>query len=229
MQPFQKASEALRAGADYPVDLGKKAALTAAGSAAGYLGLSSVRGVLPKVQAFLSNFLPENISEKGLRSVDPRMSSFITAAQQSGYTFDEIKNLISQKVGNDQPSQAQPQAAQAGTQKNPIEKIAPDLHAFMMQEIQKGRTPLQAGALAEMGVGNKSFGSAIQKLKKDLNLSWSQIVEDVYKSRTQPQAAPAPAAPQPSAPAQAAPQVGQGQQALMQMLQQINQKLSKQP
>lgn len=179
MQPFEQASRALRESADYPVNISKKAALTAVGSAAGYLGLSSLKGILPKIQAFVSDFLPEKISSQGLKSVDPRMKNFIDKAEEEGYDFSEIKSFIKQKLNKEEPINK--------VKENPIQKYSSDLHDFIVQEIGKGRSPLQAGALAEMGVGGKNFNQVIGKLKKDLNSTWANIVESVYGSSQQAQ------------------------------------------
>ncbi len=123
--------------------------------------------------------------------------------------------------------QSQPEQSQEQKQRSVIEQYSPELYQFMLQQIVSGRDPIQAGAIAQ---NDKRFSPIIQKMQKDSNMSWSQIIQKIFgtgaqasyqqMNQQQPQQAQ-----QMQQQAQGQPQgqqaPGQGQQALMAILQEI--------
>ena len=207
-EPYHRASKALREGEEYPLHVLKNAGLTALGGGAGAFGAKALGKVLPAVGALINQYVPENIAMAGLNKIDPRFGKFLQGAMAEGYSFDELRQFLGDKIQKTQE--------QAKPDKNIIEKESPELHQFLDQEIRKGRKPIEAAALAQ---NDKRFSSIIQKLSKSHKTPWSQIIESIYGTGETAQQN------QQQQPQQTQQQPGQGQQALMAILQKINQRL----
>ena len=171
MQPYQKASEEIIRQQSEPSRLVKTAAKTALGLAGGGV---AVRRIAP----FLSQYIPEDIFVKGLSKIDPRLGKFIRSAMEQGHSVDDVKNFMGEKVQESEPLK---------TDKNVVEQYSPELHQFLSEHIQKGRSPLEAAGMATLDqTGRKSFKRIIDKITKDHKSPWSAIVESVYGSNLTP-------------------------------------------
>lgn len=171
MQPYQRASEAIRSGNELPLHLIKNAGLTALGGGAASVGSKAVSKLLPAIGAMISKYVPENIAKAGLEKIDPRLGKFVKGAESEGYNFDEIRQNISERLEQSQQAQKPPE------QKNLIEQSSPNLHKFIVDQIQQGRSPIEAGALAEM---SGKFKKEIKELIKQHKAPWSSIIESVF-------------------------------------------------
>lgn len=177
MEPYQQASQAIRQGEESKVGLLQNAALAYTGGKAISGGYQALNRLMPAVGAFLSEYIPENLAIKGLNKIDPRLGKFIHGALSEGYTFDDVKNFMGEKI----------QKTQEDEKKNIIQQHSPELHQFVENEIKNGRSPLQAGALAQMEQKGKSgFKSIIEKLVKEHKMPWSSIVEMVFGKEEAP-------------------------------------------
>lgn len=76
-----------------------------------------------------------------------------------------------------QPNEPMQQPNQAPNNQNIIEQYSPDLHQFLLSEIQKGRSPIEAGALAQV---SGKFKKEIARITKDHKADWSAIIESVF-------------------------------------------------
>ncbi len=177
MQPYQKAEEAMRTSGEYPINLAKNIGLSAAGGAVAKAGSSAIGALLPKIKALISDYVPEDLAMKGLGKIDPRFNKFIKGAQEDGFDFGEIRSFIGEQV--DRSEQKQPQQ-----KRNIIEQYSPELHQFLDNEIKKGRSPIEAGALAEL---QGPFKKVIKKLTEDHKAPFSALLDTVYGSAQQPQ------------------------------------------
>lgn len=160
MQPYQQASEQIQRQGEAPFNIAKKAGGFALGAAGG----AAISRILP----FLSPYIPENLAIKGLNKIDPRFGKFINKSMSNGQTFDEVKGFIKDKVEEEEEPEEE---------RNIIQQYSPELHTFIDQEIKKGRTPVQAGALAQI---DKKFKPVIDKISKDHKTDWSKILESIY-------------------------------------------------
>lgn len=174
MQPYQESSDAIQRQNSEPGRLLKKAGKTA-------LGLLGGGAFINKVSPFLSEYIPEDLAIKGLSKISPKMGKFINGAMENGNSFDEVRDFIGGKVQESTPKEP---AKQSG---NIVQQYAPDLHRFMTEQIQKGRSPLEAAGLAEMDPDKKGFKKIIEKMKKDHKTTWASLVESIYGSAQQPQ------------------------------------------
>lgn len=203
MQPYQRAAEESKIQGEAPFRLAKKGLAIGGALAAG-------AGSLSRIMPFLSEFIPPGLAIKGLSKIDPRFGKFINTAMENGTNFDEVKDFIKEKAEGSQ---------KAPDQRSIIEQYSPELHQFLTQQIQGGRSPLEAGALAQV---SGKFKKEIDKMTKDHKTPFSSILESIFGTgqTTQPQQQ----APQ-QMQGQQQSQPGQGQQALMSILQKINQRL----
>ena len=92
-------------------------------------------------------------------------------------------------------------------QKNPIQQHSDELHAFLDNEIKKGRQPLEAGALAQL---QPKFKKVIKKLEEDHKTPFSSILQSIYgEGEQQSKAALQPQPEQAQSMQQGQPQPGQ--------------------
>ncbi len=209
--PYQSSSQSIREGNELPLNLIKNAGLTALGGAAATAGAKAMSKIVPAVGAMISKYVPDNIMTEGLSKINPNLGTFMKSALDSGYTHDDIREFLGDKI---QKSQEQTTATD---NRNLIEKHSPELHQFITQQIKKGRGHKEAGALARIGTGGKSFDKVIDKITKENKTTWDDILEAVYGGAKSDNNA-APAAQNPSnmtgnAQPQQAPQQGQQPQA----------------
>lgn len=98
---------------------------------------------------------------------NPRLS-------ESGFPMRENQM---QQPAQQQNQQQQSQVQRPAENRNIIEMYSPELHEFLMNEIQQGRPPLEAGALAQF---QDKFKRIIQKLEKDHKTNFSSILQAIY-------------------------------------------------
>ena len=183
MQPYQRASQAIQEGEDRPFNLVKNIGLSAVGGGAANLGSKAMARIVPAVGALISKYVPNNILTAGLSKIDPRLGTFMQGAVDAGYTHDDIREFLGEKI---EKSQEKP----ATDNKNLIEKHSPELHQFIVQQMKKGKSHKEAGALATVGVGGKDFKKEIEKLKKEHKTTWEEILDAVYGGAQANNAAP---------------------------------------
>jgi hypothetical protein len=167
--------------------------------------------VVSKILPFLSQYIPEDLAFKGINKVMPGLGNFLKNGMKQGLSLKSGLDFLKEEIGK--------KSEQPKEDRNIIQQYSPELHQFIDQEVKKGRSPLEAGALAR----NK-FGQIIDKITKDHKTEWSNILESVYGGQGQAQ-------PSQTTQTTQQPQSGQGgpgQQALMAILQKINQGMGKQ-
>ena len=180
-------------------------------TAAASLGTAAVAGPLvAKVIPFLNQYIPTELAMKGINKVSPRLGEFLQKGREMGLDVEEGLNFIKEKIGGNSREPAK-------QDKNIIQQESPELHTFIDQEIRNGRKPIEAGAIAQ---SDKRFSDVIKKLMKAHKTPWSSIVESIYGAGEMAQPSQ-----QKSQTQQQAGQGGPGQQALMDILGRINQKL----
>lgn len=174
MIPYKEASEEMKRQSQLPATY-----LKAASSLATPLAASSFYG---KVAPFLSNFINEDMAIKGLSKINPKLGQFVSEAKKNGYDFEKIKNFLGEKVTETQTNVQEQQPPKE--QRNIIEQYSPDLYSFITSEIQKGRSAIEAGAIAQ---NDKKYQSVINKISKDHKSPWSAIIQTVFgQGQTQP-------------------------------------------
>ena len=127
-------------------------------------------GVLGKIAPFLSQYIPADLAMKGINKISPRLGEFLKNGQKAGLDIESGINFIKEKF-------------EGATAENPkedgnvIKQYSPELHQFIEGEIQKGRSPDEAGALAQL---KPEFKKHIEKLSKDHKAPFSALLKTVY-------------------------------------------------
>jgi len=229
MQPYQTATEEIARQGQAP----KRLLQQGIGAATAITGATAFgKSLAQKTLNLVNKYIPENLAIKGLEKLDPRYGKFIKKMMDSGAEWNEIAEFIGGKAqeGLDQEQETQEPAKDI---RNLIEKHSPELHQFISNQMKKGKSHKEAGALARIGTGGKAFDKVIDKLTKEHKTTWEDILDAVYGgAQGQPQPAQAPAAQQQQAAQPQQPQQvqgGPGQQALMGILNKINQAMGGQP
>lgn len=200
MQYYQKAAEAQRSGDEYPLQILKNAGLTALGGGAASAGSKAISSLLPTIGALINEYVPDKLSQTGLSKVDPRFNKFIQGALSEGYSYDDVRSFLGDKIKNSQTKE----------NRNIIEQYDPELHTYITQKMKKGKTHIEAGQKA---LGHGRFKRAIDKLTKDHKIPWTSILESVYGSQMAPKKEEQPQSEQ-------QPQ-GQGSSSLLSILQKL--------
>ena len=126
-----------------------------------------------RIMPFLSEHLPMDLAMKGLRKVAPSVADFLQKGQSAGLDIKQGIDFVKQKLP---PSEEPKQES-----RNLIEQHSPELHQFITQEMKKGRSHIEAGALAKI----QGFEKVIDKLKKEHKTTWEEILDAVYGNSPQ--------------------------------------------
>lgn len=173
MQPYQQATEARRSGEEYPIHLTKNLGLSALTGAGAKFGYQAASKFIPAIGSLINKYVPDNLMEAGLKKLDPRLGTFLEGAKKLGYSEEDIRNFLGDKI-----DKSQKELAKENT--NLIEKETPELHRFIMDVIKGGRSPMEAAALANLDTTGSNFKAMIKKLEKSTKKSWSKLVEEIY-------------------------------------------------
>jgi len=186
-------------------------AVTSLGAAAG--GAISA-GVVGKIAPFLNKYIPVDLAIKGISKVSPKLGAFLQDGLSKGLDAKEGLAFIKEKAGLGGEKREEPK--KEAEKKNIVEMYSPELHQFILDQMNQGRSPLEAGALASLEKkGQKDFKKIIKKIEGDHKAPWSAILQTVYGQGEKAQ--------QPQQQAQQQKPLGQGQAALMAILQKLQQ------
>jgi hypothetical protein len=210
--PFEENEQYMRQKDQVPIRLLKQGA--AIGTAA-FGGSSLINRILP----LLSEYVPEELAKKGIAKISPKLGNFVESATNLGHDFYEVRDFIRGKAAEQEEEGRQSKS----DKRNIIEQYSPELHQYISDEIQKGRAPLEAGALASL---QEIFKEPIKKITKDHKAPFASIIETIYgPGQSQSQAAPQQMGGQQIQPPGPGGQGGQGKAALLQTMQEITKAL----
>ena len=216
MHPYQKASEAIRSGEEKPLNLLKNIGLTAAGGGAAAFGSKALSKLIPSIGALTNKYVPDNLSKSGLSKIDSRFGGFIEGALKEGYSYDDLRDFMGEKIEKTLSNQS--------GDKNIIQQYSPELFEFLNSEMQKGRAPLEAGALAEL---QPNFKKKIKKMAEDHKTTFASILQTIFGQGQQgkQQGMAQPQQEQTQQTQQGQQSSGNGNALLLQAIQSINQRL----
>lgn len=179
-------------------------------SAASLGGIAAGGPLASKIMPFLSKYVPVDLAIKGISKINPKIGEFLKKGQSMGLNVEEGFDFVKEKLGGDK------QNTRAEEKRNIIQQYSPELHSFISEEVKKGRSPIEAGALAQV---HDKFKKVIKKLTDDHKTDFQSILSTIYgeAQSAQPSNVQEPQNPQTQQ------QPGSGQQALMSILQKIQQ------
>lgn len=185
-------------------------------SAIGTLGTAGLgAGLAAKITPFLSQHIPVDLAIKGINKISPKLGQFLKRGQSMGLDIEEGIEYIK---GQMKPKEDSPE-------QNPFSFLArysPQLAQIIRTHIQGGRSPKEAAALAYT---TGKFNKEIQNIQKDTKENFEDYLERLFMNAKgnsedsgmmQQQGQPQQGQPQQQ-------QGGQGQQALMAILQKLQQ------
>lgn len=144
--------------------------LATAGLTAGGVGIAS------KIMPFLSEFIPQDLAYKGINKIAPQVGQFLKRGVDSGLDLKSglnyLKESFTSKSGSSAPNK-----------NNIIEQYSPELFQFLKEEIESGRAPIEAGAIAQ---SKNHFKEVIKKMSKDHKTDFSSIIETIFGNAQQP-------------------------------------------
>lgn len=207
MQPYQLSGEVMKRKSEQPIRLLKKVASIGTGVAGGVAGKSIMKKIFP---ILAGGFTTAN-TIKALKGVHPKIGEFIENAMNSGRSFEEIKDFLSEKAST--AEKERPQSL--------FEKLTEGLDTSSLDPgSQKEMSFMQMIADQMEGKGKTIKDPAVKKLKKKIqnilkgkgSLATGFMQEAPEAEMTQPMM---------QQPQMQAAQPGAGQQALMAILQKI--------
>ncbi len=224
MQPYQEASQEIRRQGETPLKALKTLGSVAGTAATFGAGAAIAKRVLP----FLSPYISEDLAIKGLSKIDPRFGNFINTAKTHGTPFEEIKEFIKQKATGGEEQEEEPFKKAEVEDENIIKQYSPKLFSMVEKAIQGGRTIEEVEGIARSP--EHKFDKTIKNMENSLGMTFYDIVRSVFggpkrnEKQDKNMAAQGQQQMQPQQPQQQnAP--GQGQKALLDIMQKINQKL----
>jgi hypothetical protein len=122
------------------------------------------------VAPFLSSYIPTDLAVKGISKLSTKLGDFLKAGISAGLDPKEGLNYIKNQIDTEESSKA-------NMERNIIQQYSPELFEFINSEIQKGRSPLEAGALAQV---NSKFKNIIKKMTDDHKTPFSSILQTVF-------------------------------------------------
>ncbi len=160
IEKSKKFDETLEKGVSFAKNVG----MTAAGA-----------GIISKVAPFLSGFIPADLALKGISKVSPKLGKFLKDGIKSGLDLSEGLSYIRKSMMPEEE-----QASEEGKdERNIVEKYSPELHEAIKEQIGRGMSPLQAGAVIQ---NDDKFKDVIKKMSNDNKMDFSRILELSYGS-----------------------------------------------
>ncbi len=127
-------------------------------------------GMASRILPFINEFIPADLAIKGISKISPSIGSFLKEGQKAGLDIEKGLQFVKDKL------------TPTGQEKNIIQQYSPELYQFIQDEINQGRSPLEAGALATLGKkGMPDFRKVISKMVKDHKTTWSGILQTVFE------------------------------------------------
>lgn len=196
MEPYQEASEKIKEKFEQPGRFIKKAGSLGLGLAAG----TAVSPIVARMIPFLNDLIPADLAIKGLTKINPKFGEFIDKSLKNGFSFDEIKDFLGQQAEKVEKNQS----------KSVFDELLGDVDINQLPEPvqnQLGFLKTISDQLEKKGTHRES--STFKRLKKK--------IDEVLSGKIGELQGEAMAMPQQTA----QQQPGQGQQALMAILQKI--------
>lgn len=208
----------------------KGALKTGATIAAASMGIPAGGKLYSKIKPFLSSYIPADLAVKGISKISPNLGKFFKEGKSLGLDVKGGLDYLKENMFEQEQKQEK-----SPSEKNIIQKYSPNLHEYLTDLINTGLSPAEAATKARRFLDKKEQDT-IKKIEKDYKADWLSIVESIFGSGETAQPSQDPMQPeqdpmqgmQPDQ-AQQAPTPsaggGRGNAMLLQMLQEINQKI----
>lgn len=136
----------------------------------GASALAGASGLSSKVLPFLSEHIPVDLAMKGINKIAPKLGEFLKSGLSQGLSVESGLDYLKEQFKTSEAKNPKEEG-------NVIKQYSPELHQFIEGEIQKGRSPDEAGAMAQL---KPEFKKHIEKLSKDHKAPFSALLKTVY-------------------------------------------------
>lgn len=182
-------------------------------SGAKALGAAAVGGaayaspLASRIMPFLSQYVPSEMSVKGISKISPMVGDFLKRGQNMGLPIEEGLDYLRSQFSEKAPPKES---------RSIIEQYDPELQKYISENLKKGMSLVEAGQKA---LKHERFSKVIKDLIRDHKASWSSILSTVFGGgQQQPEQQMQPPEQQAQAPQQAPQQAAQQQGAGRQRL-----------
>lgn len=152
---------------DERIKSGVKTAAGIASTVAGAGLASKFAGpIASRVMPFINKYIPTDLAIKGISKVSPELGNLLKKGMNQGLDIKDGLEFIKNQIEGP--------AKQNG---NIIEQYSPELHEFIANKVSAGHSPI---AVANLAQKDKKFADIIKKLAKDHKTDWASIVESIY-------------------------------------------------
>lgn len=168
IQPYQEESNRLKKAEALPGNIIK-----------GAIGLSGSGALANKILPLINQFIPENIMQKGLAKINPKIGSFVDQALNMGFGADEVREFLKEKLvtGAEKKEEKKPPV-------HPLQEFEtnyPEIAQALANTMKQGQSPeVAAGILKTSSV----FGKLIKKLEKDIGKNFVDYILELFGPRT---------------------------------------------
>lgn len=170
-QPYQEASQEFQRQSTAPTRNLKTAANIG-------VGLATGSTLLNRAVPFFSKFIPQGMALKGLSKINPMLGKFISASENQGFEPQEVLDFVEEKVKEGIGQQ------EAKDERNPIQKHNDQLHEFILNNIKRGVSPVEAATKAKER-GSPNFKKSIADIEKEYKTDFISLVEQIFGQGTQ--------------------------------------------
>lgn len=226
MRPSQQATEGIIQGIEESDERIKKGVKTAGKLAVTAMGAGTAMAganLASKIAPFLSEYITPELALKGISKINPKFGEVLKKGMKDGLSLKSGLDFLKDNISKPEEKSEEP-IEQKDKFGGAIRRYSEKLMDFIEDNIARGRKPHEAGQIA---LQNKEFEGVIKKMEKDYKAPFAQILESIFGTMQRPdqnnqtqqqQMAEEAMNPPHSTPQQ---QGGQGQQALMSILQKI--------
>lgn len=183
--------------------------------------------IASRLAPFFSEFIPMDLAMKGISKISPKLGEFLQKGQSKGLDIKEGLDFLKNKIMPGQQDNESSKKAEVEDE-NIITQYSPKLFSLIQKSMEGGRTIEEVEGIARSP--EHKFDKTIKNMENSLGMTFYDIVRSVFggpkrnekkenNMATQGQQQAQPQQPQ----QQSAP--GQGQKALLDIMQKINQKL----
>lgn len=141
-------------------------------------------GAMSKIAPFLNEYVPLDLAIKGISKLSPTTGAFLKKGQEMGLDIKEGLDFLRGRVESQQSQSGKGKDktdTQRPSEKNIVEQYSPELHSFIVEQMNQGRSPLEAGALAALErKGQKNFKKIISQMERDHKSPFSSILQATY-------------------------------------------------
>lgn len=176
--------------------------------------------VSSKIMPFLNKYIPADLAVKGISKISPKIGEYLKKGKAMGLDIDEGLDFIRSKM--EKPTENQQEEENPQQNLSVIEQYSAPLYEYIKKLIENGSSPAEAAAKSKKFLDKKQL-EIINKIEKDHKTDWLNIVESIFGKGETAHPQQQMQGMQQTQPQQAPQQSGQGQQALMAILQKIQQ------